>query len=82
MLGQAARQLQDRLTVNGKGRRVVGGDEDSHVGARAPSRCGELVQVELEEGPRLTTNLLECPVTDVKIGMPVDVAFARADAAR
>ena len=34
-----------------------------------------VVQVELEEGPRLTTNLLECPVTDVKIGMPVEVTY-------
>ncbi len=34
-----------------------------------------VVQVELEEGPRLTTNLLDCPVSDVKIGMPVEVTF-------
>lgn len=34
-----------------------------------------VVQVELKEGPRLTTNLLECPVTDVKIGMPVEVTY-------
>lgn len=34
-----------------------------------------VVQIELEEGPRLTTNLLECPVADVKIGMPVEVTY-------
>ena len=34
-----------------------------------------VVQVELEEGPRLTTNLLDCPVTEVKIGMPVEAAY-------
>ena len=34
-----------------------------------------VVQVELEEGPRLTTNLLDYPVKDVKIGLPVEVAF-------
>src|SRR5688500_18234342 len=34
-----------------------------------------VVQVELEEGPRLTTNLLDYPVNDVKIGMPVQVEF-------
>ena len=34
-----------------------------------------VVQVELEEGPRLTTNLLDCPVGEVKIGMPVEVAY-------
>ena len=31
-----------------------------------------VIQVELEEGPRLTTNLLECDIADIKIGMPVE----------
>jgi uncharacterized OB-fold protein len=30
-----------------------------------------VVQVEIEEGPRLTANLLDCPVHEIKIGMPV-----------
>lgn len=34
-----------------------------------------VVQVELEEGPRLTTNLLGVPPAEVRIGMEVDVAF-------
>ena len=34
-----------------------------------------VVQVELEEGPRLTTNLLDYPVKEIRIGMPVEVAF-------
>jgi len=34
-----------------------------------------VVQVELEEGPRLTTNLLECPIDKIKIGMPVEAIF-------
>jgi uncharacterized OB-fold protein len=34
-----------------------------------------VIQVELEEGPRLTTNLLDCPVSQVKIGMAVEVAY-------
>lgn len=34
-----------------------------------------VVQVELEEGPRLTTNLLNCPPGEIRIGMPVQVAF-------
>lgn len=34
-----------------------------------------VVQVELEEGPRLTTNLLDCPIDDIKIGMPVEVDY-------
>lgn len=34
-----------------------------------------VVQVELEEGPRLTTNLLGLPADQVRIGLEVDVAF-------
>jgi uncharacterized OB-fold protein len=34
-----------------------------------------VIQVELEEGPRLTTNMLDCPVSQVKIGMAVEVAY-------
>ena len=34
-----------------------------------------VIQVELEEGPRLTTNLLDHPFKEVTIGMPVEVAF-------
>jgi len=31
--------------------------------------------VELEEGPRLTTNIIGCAADAVKIGMPVEVTF-------
>ena len=31
--------------------------------------------VELEEGPRLTANILGCEVDDVRVGMPVSVRF-------
>jgi uncharacterized OB-fold protein len=34
-----------------------------------------VVQVEIEEGPRLTTNLLDCALKDIKIGLPVEAAF-------
>ncbi|MBI4195057.1 MAG: OB-fold domain-containing protein [Betaproteobacteria bacterium] len=34
-----------------------------------------VVQVELEEGPRLTTNLLDCPIGDIRIGMQVEAAY-------
>jgi uncharacterized OB-fold protein len=34
-----------------------------------------LVQVEIEEGPRLTTNLLGVPVSDVRIGIKVEAAW-------
>lgn len=31
--------------------------------------------VELAEGPRMTTNLVECSLDAISIGMPVEVAF-------
>ncbi len=34
-----------------------------------------VVVVELDEGPRLLTNVVDCPVGDVRIGMPVEVVF-------
>ena len=37
-----------------------------------------LALVELEEGVRMFTNLVECAPQDVTIGMPVEVAFAKA----
>jgi len=35
-----------------------------------------LAYVDLEEGPRLLANLVDCEPADVRIGMPVRVAFA------
>ncbi len=32
--------------------------------------------VELDEGPRMTTNLVDCPLEDVSIGMPLEVTFS------
>ena len=34
-----------------------------------------VVQVQLEEGPRLTTNFLECELKDIRIGMPVEAVY-------
>lgn len=34
-----------------------------------------VVAVELEEGPRLLTNLVDCKVEAINIGMPVEVVF-------
>lgn len=34
-----------------------------------------VVVVELEEGVRLVTNLVDCKTEDIEIGMPVEVAF-------
>ena len=34
-----------------------------------------VVAVELEEGPRMVTNLVDCKVEDIGIGLPVEVVF-------
>jgi uncharacterized protein len=34
-----------------------------------------VVVVELDEGARLLSNLVGCPVSDVRIGLPVEVVF-------
>lgn len=34
-----------------------------------------VVVVELEEGPRMITNLVNCRIEDIKMGMPVEVVF-------
>jgi uncharacterized OB-fold protein len=34
--------------------------------------------VQLEEGPRVTTNIVDCPVTDLQCDLPVEVAFVEA----
>jgi len=34
-----------------------------------------VVAVELEEGPRIITNLVDCKIGDIKVGMPVEVVF-------
>ena len=34
-----------------------------------------VVVVELAEGARLVSNLVDCPLRDVTIGMPVEVVF-------
>jgi uncharacterized OB-fold protein len=34
-----------------------------------------IADIELEEGPVMTSNVTDCPVEDVYIGMPVEVWF-------
>lgn len=38
-----------------------------------------VVQVEIEEGPRLTTNLLGIPADQVRIGLEVEAAFEKVN---
>ena len=47
----------------------------------APGRWGAaapfvLAYVELEEGPRVLTNIVDCDPDDVRVDLPVEVAFA------
>ncbi len=41
-----------------------------------------LAYVELEEGPRLLTNVVGCEVDQVRIGLPVEVDFAAVEDSR
>ena len=34
-----------------------------------------VVIVKLEEGPKLTSNVVDCPLDEIAIGMPVEVVF-------
>ena len=34
-----------------------------------------VVIVKLDEGPKITSNLVDCPLAEITIGMPVEVAF-------
>ena len=38
-----------------------------------------LAYVELEEGPRITTNIVDCDPEDVDIGTPVEVQFVETE---
>ena len=35
--------------------------------------------IELEEGPMFGSNIIGCPVQDVRVGMPVEVAFTEVE---
>jgi len=36
-----------------------------------------VIVVKLDEGPKMTSNLVDCPVDQIRIGMPVEVVFER-----
>ena len=55
----------------------------THTVARRPTHAAfaeagpyVIAIVELEEGPHVTTNIIECEPSDVTIGMPVELTFA------
>ncbi len=37
-----------------------------------------VAMIDLDEGVRMMTNIVDCPVDEVRIGMPVEVVFAEA----
>jgi uncharacterized OB-fold protein len=39
-----------------------------------------VVVVKLAEGPKIISNLVDCPVDEIRLGMPVEVVFAPATA--
>lgn len=41
----------------------------------APEVPYAVVVVKLEEGPKITSNLVDCPIDAIAIGMPVEVTF-------
>ncbi len=69
--------------VSGKGE-VYSFTVIRQVVGRAASKAFEsdipyvIAWVDLDEGPRLITNIIGCPVEDVKLGMKVTVQFEQA----
>jgi hypothetical protein len=37
-----------------------------------------VVLVKLAEGPKITSNLIDCPPSAIRVGMPVEVTFEEA----
>jgi hypothetical protein len=38
-----------------------------------------VVTIELDEGLRMTSNLIDCPIDELAVGIPVEVVFEKAD---
>lgn len=65
--------------VEASGRGVVHSFSIVHRSTAGLEKPYVLAVVELEEGVRLTANVVDVPVDEVSIGMPVEVTFARLD---
>lgn len=50
-------------------------DRVGHDPAQRPRLPLVVAAVDLEEGPRLTTNIVGCSAEDVRVGLPVEVVF-------
>jgi uncharacterized OB-fold protein len=64
-------------TFNASGKGVIYSFTIIRKGAMAYKESGPFViaYVELAEGPRVMTNIVECDVETVAVGMPVEVVF-------
>ena len=64
-------------TFNASGKGVVYSFTVIRKGAMAYKESGPFViaYVELAEGPRVMTNIVDCDVETVKVGMPVEVVW-------
>jgi uncharacterized OB-fold protein len=64
-------------TFDASGKGVVYSFTVIRKGAMAYKESGPFViaYVELAEGPRVMTNIVDCDVETVKVGMPVEVVF-------
>ena len=47
------------------------------LAAQLSATSDEAISVELAEGPRLHTNLVQCRNDEIRIGMPMEVMFDR-----
>ena len=64
-------------TFNASGKGVIYSFTIIRKGAMLYKEAGPFVvaYVELEEGPRVMTNIVDCDVESVKVGMPVEVVW-------
>ena len=67
-------------TVSGRGEvHAFTIDRIGHDPRLGPNAPFAIAIVELEEGPRMTANVVECAVEDVRVGLPREVCFEEID---
>ena len=67
-------------TVSGRGEvHAFTIDRIGHDPALGPMAPFAIAIVELEEGPRMTANVVDCPIEDVKVGMPLEACYLDVD---
>jgi uncharacterized OB-fold protein len=67
-------------TVSGRGEvHAFTVDRVGHDPALGPMAPFAIAVVELEEGPRMTADVVDCDVDEVRVGMPLEVCFLDVD---